>query len=82
MTRTETRYGCFLSDLTGLARSPSTANLPMASYQTYRGGGQGGDLPLSVIASEAKQSRAVSPTPIGEALDCFVAALLAMTFSW
>ena len=28
MTRTETRYGCFLSDLTGLARSPSIANLP------------------------------------------------------
>ncbi len=43
MTRTETRYGCFLSDLTGLARSPSTANLPGASYQTYRGRGQGGD---------------------------------------
>ncbi len=43
MTRTETRYGCFLSDLTGLARSPSTANLPMASYQTYRGRGQEAD---------------------------------------
>ena len=28
MTRTETRCGCFLSDLTGLARSPSIANLP------------------------------------------------------
>ena len=26
-TRTETRYGCFLPDLTGLARSPSTASL-------------------------------------------------------
>ena len=27
-TRTETRYGCFLPDLTGLARRPSAANLP------------------------------------------------------
>ncbi len=42
MTRTETRYGCFLSDLTGLARSPSIANLPEASYQLYGAGGQGG----------------------------------------
>ncbi len=28
MTRTGTRYGCFLPDLTGLARDPSTASLP------------------------------------------------------
>ena len=28
MTRTGTRYGCFLPDLTGLARDPSAANLP------------------------------------------------------
>ena len=27
-TRAETRYGCFLPDLTGLARRPSAANLP------------------------------------------------------
>src|SRR3954470_16011553 len=27
-TRAETRYGCFLPDLTGLARRPSIANLP------------------------------------------------------
>ena len=27
-TRTGTRYGCFLPDLTGLARGPSAANLP------------------------------------------------------
>ena len=27
-TRTETRYGCFLPDLTGLARRSSTADLP------------------------------------------------------
>jgi len=38
MTRTETRYGCFLSDLTGLARSPSTANLPPC-YISLRGAG-------------------------------------------
>ncbi len=31
-------------------------------------------MPVDVIASEAKQSRAISKT-----LDCFVAALLAMT---
>jgi hypothetical protein len=29
MTRAETRYGCFLPDLTGLARDTSTANLPL-----------------------------------------------------
>ncbi len=33
MTRTKSRYGCFLPDLTGLARSPSTANLPAGLYQ-------------------------------------------------
>src|SRR5256885_17242401 len=27
-TRAQTRYGCFLPDLTGLARRPSIANLP------------------------------------------------------
>src|SRR5262245_21049128 len=32
-TRAETRYGCFLPDLTGLARRPSAANLPKALYQ-------------------------------------------------
>ena len=32
-TRTKTRYGCFLPDLTGLARSPSTASLSSALYQ-------------------------------------------------
>ena len=31
-TRGETRCGCFLPDLTGLARSPSTADLPRAPY--------------------------------------------------
>ena len=30
-TRRETRYGCFLPDLTGLARAPSTASLPRAN---------------------------------------------------
>jgi hypothetical protein len=33
----------------------------------------------AVIASEAKQSRAVSRTMIGKALDCFAVARLAMT---
>jgi len=28
VTRAETRCGCFLPDLTGLARRPSTAGLP------------------------------------------------------
>jgi len=34
---------------------------------------------IPVTASEAKQSRVVSPIPVDEALECFVAALLAMT---
>jgi|GEM_PF-2143768 len=45
MTRTGTRYGCFLSDLAGLARDPSTANLP-AHYIRFRrpkGNPQGND---------------------------------------
>jgi hypothetical protein len=29
----ETRYGCFLPDLTGLASKPSTAGLPGKLYQ-------------------------------------------------
>src|SRR5689334_11953139 len=32
-TRAETRYGCFLPDLTGLARDPSAASLPTGLYQ-------------------------------------------------
>ena len=32
-TRGETRYGCFLPDLTGLARTSSAANLPGGVYQ-------------------------------------------------
>src|SRR5437763_12484328 len=36
-TRAETRYGCFLPDLTGLARRPSTANLPTELYQVSPG---------------------------------------------
>ena len=41
MTRTETRYGCFLSDLTGLARSPSIANLPGHHIRFLCAGGKG-----------------------------------------
>ena len=41
MTRTETRYGCFLSDLTGLARSPSIANLPLLYIRLMGAGGKG-----------------------------------------
>jgi hypothetical protein len=41
MTRTETRYGCFLSDLTGLARSPSIANLPLHHISFRGAGGKG-----------------------------------------
>src|SRR6185312_15173624 len=32
-TQTETRYGCFLPDLTGLARDLSIASLPTGLYQ-------------------------------------------------
>ena len=32
-TRAETRYGCFLPDLTGLARDPSAVSLPSKLYQ-------------------------------------------------
>jgi len=57
MTRTETRYGCFLSDLTGLARSPSTANLPRASYQVLGGRGQGADDNLPASFPRRRESR-------------------------
>ncbi len=40
-TRIETRYGCFLSDLTGLARDPSTANLPPHHIRRTGAGGKG-----------------------------------------
>ena len=36
----ETRYGCFLPDLTGLARRSSAANLPEELYQDSTGPGQ------------------------------------------
>src|SRR5690349_11284976 len=36
LTQIETRYGCFLPDLTGLARNLSTASLPRALYQVPR----------------------------------------------
>src|SRR5690242_15826273 len=39
-TRAETRYGCFLPDLTGLARRPSIANLPGALYRRSEALGQ------------------------------------------
>ena len=35
-TRIESRYGCFLPDLTGLARNPSIASLPSGLYQERR----------------------------------------------
>ena len=41
-TRAETRCGCFLPDLTGLARRPSAADLPAVAYHGSGGGGQGG----------------------------------------
>ena len=43
-TRAETRYGCFLPDLTELARRPSAANLPR-HYQPVRMRKQGVRLP-------------------------------------
>jgi hypothetical protein len=36
MTQTGTRYGCFLPDLTGLARGLSAAGLPRALYSLIR----------------------------------------------
>ncbi len=41
-TRAVTRCGCFLPDLTGLARRPSTADLPRAAYHALGGGGKVG----------------------------------------
>src|SRR6185437_1897466 len=38
----KTRYGCFLPDLTGLARNPSIASLPRGLYQDRRPTPQGG----------------------------------------
>src|SRR5512132_3924995 len=35
-TRAETRYGCFLPDLTGLARGPSAVSLPNRLYRPRR----------------------------------------------
>ena len=49
---------------------------PEAGEESYRNGGPH-QQPTFVIASEAKQSRAAR-----WALDCFVAALLAMTSPW
>ncbi len=40
-TQVETRYGCFLPDLTGLARDLPAANLPGALYQDRAMTGQG-----------------------------------------
>jgi hypothetical protein len=40
-TRAVTRCGCFLPDLTGLARRPSTADLPPDAYHGSGGWGQG-----------------------------------------
>jgi len=34
-TRTKTRYGCFLPDLTGLARGSSAADLPADDYRGW-----------------------------------------------
>jgi hypothetical protein len=39
-TQAETRYGCFLPDLTGLARDLSAADLPIALYQVPAGARQ------------------------------------------
>ena len=41
MTQAETRYGCFLPDLTGLARDLSTASLPERLYQAKQRSAQG-----------------------------------------
>ena len=43
-TRAETHCGCFLPDLTGLARRPSAADLPGSAYHAFGGRGQGGKL--------------------------------------
>src|SRR5690606_14904683 len=48
-TRAETRYGCFLPDLTGLARRPSAANLPAPLYQVSARREQGACCPNVVV---------------------------------
>ena len=62
MTRTETRYGCFLSDLTGLARSPSIANLPPPYISLTGAGGKGGSASacLSGFRAGCHKSRGTS----------------------
>ena len=42
MTRAKTRCGCFLPDLTGLARRPSIADLPILRTTPPGVGGKGG----------------------------------------
>lgn len=54
MTRTGTRYGCFLPDLAGLARSSSTANLPTRLYQDSNPEGQAPALPSRDIPGITK----------------------------
>jgi len=43
MTQIETCYGCCLSALTGLARDPPTANLPMQLYRRIMDWGEKND---------------------------------------
>ena len=62
-TRHETRYGCFLPDLTGLARAPSTASLPLpnigrpAAVRKGAGGGR------CAIAGRAGRSQRLPDRP-------------------
>src|SRR3954467_5685627 len=44
-TRAETRCGCFLPDLTGLARDPSAANLPTPIWRAPKRGARGIERP-------------------------------------
>ncbi len=68
-TRTETRYGCFLPDLTGLARSPSAVSLPIAQYPpraqpTQGGRGCQGCRPAAVARCRRACAMARSPAMI------------------
>src|SRR5579863_1704438 len=73
-TQAETRYGCFLPDLTGLARDLSTASLPERLYQgarprrqAHRPRASSKNLPR---ISSSKPSRHRRPRPSATDLRC------------
>src|SRR5579864_9007655 len=53
-TQIETRYGCFLPDLTGLARDLPAASLPKSLYQVRIGPRQGRSLPAPAALCQCR----------------------------